>query len=127
MFLVHWLVADPSYEISETQDDWAYVLGFSAAILSLAFAIPMFARLAIGRVGFRVSLIAGTGAALSSVANILEDGLHMGWASSDLYWAGPCSNSVSWRSRLWSGSSVAVANDCSHSSRPQRWPGSSST
>ena len=62
MFLVHWLVADPSYEISETQDDWAYVLGFSAAILSLAFAIPMFARLAIGRVGFRVSLIAGAGA-----------------------------------------------------------------
>jgi hypothetical protein len=79
-FLLHWVLADPGFEASDTQDDWRYVLGFSAALLSLAVALPVFARLVGIRDVLRVSLVAAAGAALSSTANILEDGLHMGWA-----------------------------------------------
>lgn len=79
-FFGHWLLADPSFEVSDSQSEWKYVLGFSAAILALAFALPVFGRLAGGRWVFRLSLLAGAGAALGSLANILEDGLQMGWA-----------------------------------------------
>lgn len=79
-FFGHWVLADPGYDVSETQDDWGYVLGFSAAILSLAFALPLFAQLAGGPSVFRVARVAAVGAALSSLANIVEDGLHMDWA-----------------------------------------------
>lgn len=79
-FLLHWVLADPGFEASDTQDDWRYVLGFSAALLSLAVALPMFAQF-VGRRGvLEVSLVAAAGAALTSAANIVEDGLHMGWA-----------------------------------------------
>ena len=54
LFCAYWVIADPGYDESATQDDWAYVLGFSAAILSLSFALPSFARLVGGRVAFRV-------------------------------------------------------------------------
>jgi hypothetical protein len=79
-FLLHWVLADPSFEGSENQSDWRYVLGFSAALLALAVALPIFARLiGKGKVQ-RASLVAAAGAALSSAANIIEDGLQMGWA-----------------------------------------------
>ncbi len=80
-FLLHWILADPGFEVSNTQDDWRHVLGFSAALLSLAVALPRFAQLLVGRRDvLGVSLVAAAGAALSSAANIFEDGLHMGWA-----------------------------------------------
>ena len=79
-FLLHWVLADPGFEASNTQDDWRHVLGFSAALLSLAVALPMFAQLVGKRDVLRVSLVAAAGAALSSAANIVEDGLHMDWA-----------------------------------------------
>jgi len=60
VFLAHWLVTDPSYEMSDSQDEWNHVLAFSAVILSLAAAIPMFAKLVHGWFAFR--------------------GLGMGWA-----------------------------------------------
>ncbi len=78
-FLAHWVIADPSYDVSETQDDWPYVLGFSAAIGSLAIALPLCGKLVGGRGVFRVSLVPAAGAALDSVANIFEDGLGMEW------------------------------------------------
>ena len=79
-FLLHWVLADPGFEASDTQDDWRHVLGFSAALLSLAVALPMFALLVGKRGVVWVSLVAAAGAALSCAANIVEDGLHMGWA-----------------------------------------------
>lgn len=78
-FFVYWVVADPSFEESPTQSQWSYVLAFSGVILLLAFAVPTFAALVRRRLAFRVSLVAAGGAALSSLANIFEDGLQMGW------------------------------------------------
>ena len=63
--------------------EWPYVLAFSAALLSLAFALPLLARLAGGQRVVRVSLVPAAGAALGSFANVLEDGLGMDWA----FWA----------------------------------------
>ena len=80
LFFAHWLVTDPTYEGSASQNEWNYVLAFSGVILSLAAAIPMFAQLAGGRFAFRASLVAAAGAAFASFANILEDGVGMGWA-----------------------------------------------
>jgi hypothetical protein len=79
-FFAYWLIANPSFEASPTQFEWPYVLAFSAIILSLAFAVPQYAQLVGGRVAFRASLVVATGSVLSSVANVLEDGLNMEWA-----------------------------------------------
>ncbi|MGH3140954.1 MAG: hypothetical protein ACRDQE_14575 [Gaiellales bacterium] len=79
-FLLHWILADPGFEASNTQDDWRHVIGFSAALLSLAVALTMFGQLIGRRDVLRVSVVAAAGAALSSAANIVEDGLGMGWA-----------------------------------------------
>jgi len=56
------------------------VLLFSAALLILAFALAVFGRMVGGRWVLRLSLLAGAGAALGSIANVVEDGLDMGWA-----------------------------------------------
>jgi hypothetical protein len=79
-FFAHWIVANPGFEVSATQRDWPYVLAFSAIILALAFAVPLFAQLVGGRVAFRASLVVAAGSVLSSTANVLEDGLKMEWA-----------------------------------------------
>ena len=81
--LAHWVLADPGYEASESQDDWSFVLLFSAAIAGLALALPVFAGIVGGATVWRASMIAASGAAVGSVANILEDGLGWGWA----FWA----------------------------------------
>jgi hypothetical protein len=57
-FFAHWVITDPSFEGSPTQDEWPYVLWFSGVILSLAIALPVFAGLAGSRPVFRASLIA---------------------------------------------------------------------
>jgi hypothetical protein len=79
-FFAHWVIADPSYEVSDSQDDWSYVLLFRAAILTLVFALPAFGRLVGGRAVFRASLVAAAGAALNSLVNVVEDGFHQDWA-----------------------------------------------
>ncbi len=78
-FLAYWVIADPSHDISDSQDEWSYVLAFSGVILSLAFAIPLFAQLAGGTWTLRIALVAAAGSALSSLANILEDGFQIDW------------------------------------------------
>jgi len=78
-FLAHWVVADPSYEGSASQSEWAYVLFFSGVILLLALAVPLLARPVDGRLATRVSLVVAAGASLGSIANIFEDGLQVGW------------------------------------------------
>jgi hypothetical protein len=79
-FLLHWVLADPGFDESEAQDEWTHVLGFSTALLLLAVALPVFARLVGKPKAVRVSPLAAAGAALSSAANIVEDGLNAGWA-----------------------------------------------
>ena len=79
-FFAFWLIANPSFEASPAQGEWPNVLAFSAVILSLAFAVPRFAQLAGGRIAFRAALVVAAGSVLSSVANILEDGLKLEWA-----------------------------------------------
>ena len=80
VFFAVWLVFRPSYQESASRSDWNLVLGFSAAILALAFALPLFAQLVGGRLAFWVALVPAAGAALARLSNILEDGLQMGWA-----------------------------------------------
>lgn len=78
-FLAYWVVADPSFEATWSQTEWPHVLGFSGALLSLAVALPVFGRMVGGRWVTRLSLLAGSGVALSSIANIFEDGLSIEW------------------------------------------------
>ncbi len=80
LFFGHWLLADPSFEVTEAITDTKYVLLFSAALLTLALALPVFGRMLGGRWVLRLSLLAGAGAAVGSLANIVEDGFDMGWA-----------------------------------------------
>lgn len=55
--------------------DTKYALLFSAALLILALALAVFGRMVSGRWVLRLSLLAGAGAALGSIANVVEDGL----------------------------------------------------
>ncbi len=80
LFFALWLVTDPGNDASQTQSEWKYVLWFSTALLALALAVPMFGRLVGGRWVLRLSLLAGAGVALCSLANVVEDGLQFGWA-----------------------------------------------
>jgi hypothetical protein len=80
VFFAHWEFADPSFEETASQSEWKFVVFFSAAILGLALSIPVFARLAGGRIARRLSFIAAGGAALASVSNVVEDGLGREWA-----------------------------------------------
>jgi hypothetical protein len=73
-FLGHWLVTNPGYEASPTQGEWPYVLAFSGVILALAIVVPLFA-VQTGRVAeLRAAFVASGGSALSSAANVIEDG-----------------------------------------------------
>ena len=78
---VLFFVPGNGHELSESEmSDWNNVLAFSAALLALAFALPMFAQLVDDHRVLRVSIVPAAGAALSSLANVLEDGLDLGWA-----------------------------------------------
>lgn len=74
---VFWVVTRPSFEMTASMTEWPNVLWFSATLLSLAVALPMFGRMVGGRQVVRLATIAGAGVGLSSVANILEDGLRI--------------------------------------------------
>ena len=55
--------------------DPPYVLWFSATLLLLAISLPIFGRMVGGRWITRWAAVAGAAVGLSSVANIIEDGL----------------------------------------------------
>ncbi len=55
------------------------MLVFSGVLLAFAVALPVYGRMVGGRWVLRLSLVAGAGAALGSVANIFEDGFGIGW------------------------------------------------
>jgi hypothetical protein len=75
-FFIYWLLVDPGYE-EAAQSEWRSVLAFSSLILLLGIAVPILAQWDGRLLAFRTALVATAGAALSSVANIFEDGLHM--------------------------------------------------
>jgi hypothetical protein len=73
-FFVFWAIARPSFEMTASMTEWPQVLWFSATLLSLAVALPVFGRMVGGRSAVRLASIAGAGIGLSSIANIFEDG-----------------------------------------------------
>ena len=77
-FFTHWVVTDPSTD-GPIATAWPRVLVFSGLLLALAVALPVYGRMIGGRWVLRLSLVAGAGAALGSVANIVEDGFGIGW------------------------------------------------
>jgi hypothetical protein len=79
-FFVYWVVVRPTAEASPTQTQWPYVLWFSGTILTLAFALPAFGRMAGGKWIVRLALVAGLIAAWNSAVNVIEDGLGQDWA-----------------------------------------------
>ena len=76
-FFVYWAVARPSFEMTASMKEWPTVLWFSATLLSLAVALPVFGRMAGGPQVTRSATIAGAGVGLSSVGNIFEDGFQI--------------------------------------------------
>ena len=77
-FFTHWVVTDPSFD-GPINTAWPHVLAFSGLLLTFAVALPVYGRMVGGRWVLRLSLVAGAGAALASVANIFEDGFGLGW------------------------------------------------
>ena len=77
-FFTHWVVTDPSFE-GPISTEWTHVLAFSALLLTIAAALPVYGRMIGGRWVLRLSLVAGAGAALASVGNIFEDGFGISW------------------------------------------------
>lgn len=78
LFLVSW-VAGPSFEMTASMAKWLVVLSFSASLLSLAIALPVFGRMVGGPQVVRSATVAGAVASLMSVANIFEDGFQIEW------------------------------------------------
>ena len=75
-----WALARPSFEMTTSMQEWPAVLWFSATLLVLAVAILVFGRMVGGRSLVRLANLAAGGVALSSAANILEDGFRIGAA-----------------------------------------------
>jgi hypothetical protein len=78
LWLVSWVVP-PSFEMTPSMAKWLVVLLFSAALLSLAVALPVFGRMVVGPPVVRSATFAGAVASLMSVANIFEDGFQIEW------------------------------------------------
>lgn len=78
LWLLSW-VAGPSFEMPASMAKWLVVLLFSASLLSLAVALPVFGRMVGGPPVVRVATFAGAVASLMSVANIFEDGFQIEW------------------------------------------------
>ena len=78
-FFLHWTFADPSYEATDSQSEWVYVLSFSGVILLIALAILAVGRLVRTRLVRAAAIAAAAGAIVSSAANVFEDGLGLSW------------------------------------------------
>jgi hypothetical protein len=79
-FFMYWIVVRPTTSASATQSQWPYVLWFSATILTLTLAIPMYGRMIGGRWVTRLAAAAGAAALMNSAVNIIEDGFGQDWA-----------------------------------------------
>jgi hypothetical protein len=76
-FFVFWVGARPSGEMTASMQEWPNVLWFSATLMTLAVALTVFGRMVGGRYVARLALVGGAGVALSSVANVFEDGFRI--------------------------------------------------
>jgi hypothetical protein len=74
------MLANPNFQRPATALDWFATISLSAALLILAAALPLLARLAGDRRLYLVSLLGGAAAALAGIANLFEDGLQQDWA-----------------------------------------------
>ncbi len=74
------MLGDPNFQHPATALDWFATLSLSAALLALAVALPMLARLVGGRRLYLVSVFGAFGAAVAGIANLVEDGLQLDWA-----------------------------------------------
>jgi hypothetical protein len=77
LLFLFWVVARPSFEMTASMTEWPHVLWFSATLLSLAVALPVFGRMVGGRWVVRLASVGGAGVGMSSVANIFEDGFRI--------------------------------------------------
>jgi hypothetical protein len=73
---LHWSITDPSFDQTEAQSEWAYVLGFSALILFLvggaaALGRALSAAPTVRRITTALLILGG----LAAATNIVEDGL----------------------------------------------------
>ncbi len=73
LWLMSW-VAGPSFEMVPSIAKWLVVLVFSAALLSLAVALPVIGRVVGGPLVVRSATIAAAAASLCGAANVFEDG-----------------------------------------------------
>ena len=73
----YWSIARPSSQQTASMQEWPTVLWFSATLLSLAIALPVFGRMVGGQRVVRWASMAGLGVGLSSMANIFEDGFRI--------------------------------------------------
>jgi hypothetical protein len=73
----YWALGRPSVEATASMREWPTVLWFSATLLCLAVAIVAFGRMVGGPLTARLAAVAGAGAAWSSIANVVEDGLRI--------------------------------------------------
>lgn len=73
----YWAIAHPSTELTASITEWPNVLWFSATLMLLAVAVAAFGRMVGGRTVVRTASLAAAGIAMSSVANVLEDGFRI--------------------------------------------------
>ncbi len=83
LFFLRWRqVGSVDYQSPVTVSDWLAVAGFSVALLLLAAALPVYAGLTEDRATYRTSFVPAVGAAVASMANLVEDG----WGWSGGFW-----------------------------------------
>ncbi len=75
----YWALGKPTFDAAASQSEWPTVIWFSATLALLAVALPVFGRMVGGRWVVRLALVAGAATGLSSVANVLEDGILLDW------------------------------------------------
>lgn len=75
-FFLLWLARHADYQDAHSALDWFVVVGFSVVLLALALALLRFSRWVAGQAVFPAPKVAAGAAALGSVVNLLEDGLH---------------------------------------------------
>jgi hypothetical protein len=76
----YWWVVKPTSDMTASMTEWPQVLSFSAVLLLLAGALLTYGRMVDQRSAVRRSWAAAGAATLSSIANIIEDGMQVEWA-----------------------------------------------
>lgn len=75
----YWATFDPTNDAKASQFEWQFVIGFTGALLLLAFALFLFGDTVGGKWEKRFARVAALGSGLSGVANVFEDGFGIEW------------------------------------------------